>query len=307
MDKLKLIFILIFLLLAVPCAADVCILNYNVNGIGAPGTESREALQRIVDYLDPDIIIFQEAKGTENPEDFLASNRDYEGFYSGYDEAWNRQMVMSKYDIIDSSIREYPLGEGSLRTLFATTIDLPGPRDLEIFTAHWHASNASIRNNESLESLAIIRAYREKNPSSIYIYAGDLNDEDSSYHITNLLDPNTGLNLLTPVDLNNGSKATINSNLGRETYLSRRIDYVMLSDALVPLYTSGRILNTWTYKSENIPAGLMLTDTINASDHLPVCMCFGMTGSIPGDMDRDNDVDFVDFALFAAHWLESGP
>ena len=94
---------------------DISVLNYNVNGIGAPGTDGREALQRIVDYFDPDIIIFQEAKGTTYPDDFLAFNSDYEGFYSSGDGAHNRRMIMSKYDIIDESVREYSLGDGSLR------------------------------------------------------------------------------------------------------------------------------------------------------------------------------------------------
>jgi len=117
-------------------------------------------------------------------------------------------MIVSKYDIVDSSVREYPLGEGSLRTLYAATIDVPGAKDLEIFTAHWHASDPGVRDNESAESAAIIRAYQAAHANSLYLYTGDLNDEDTSYRVFNLLDPNVGLNLLTPVDLNNGSKAT---------------------------------------------------------------------------------------------------
>ena len=224
--------------------AEVSILNYNVNGIGAPGTDGREALQRIVDYFDPDILIFQEAKGTTYPNDFLTVNSDYEGYYSSPDGAWNRRMIMSKFDIIDESVREYNLGGGSLRTMYAATIDLPGPHDLEVFTAHWHSSDTGIRDNESAESVAIIQAHREANPNSLYIYAGDFNDEDTSYRITNLLDPNVGLNLFTPVDLNNGNSATINSDPEKGTYLDRRIDYILPSNVIADLEPVGSILNT---------------------------------------------------------------
>lgn len=282
---------------------DISVLNYNVNGIGATGTDGREALQRIVDYFDPDIIIFQEAKGTTYPDDFLATNSDYEGFYSSGDGAHNRRMIMSKYDIIDESVREYPLGEGSLRTLYAATIDIPGAKDLEVFTAHWNASSTSVRDNESAESVAIIGAYQAAHPNSLYIYSGDLNDEDTSYRITNLLDPNVGLKLLTPVDLNNGSNTTINSDPNKGTYLDRRIDYVLPSDKMLSFVVNGRILNTWTYTAETIPQGLTLTDTIDASDHLPIYISFELPEV--GDIDGDHFVNFVDMALLAIYWQQT--
>jgi len=75
------------------------VLDYNVSGIGAAGTEAREALQRIVDYFDPDVIVLQEAKGTTYPQQFLAANPGYGGVYSSGDGAHNRRMIMSKYDM----------------------------------------------------------------------------------------------------------------------------------------------------------------------------------------------------------------
>ncbi len=227
----------------------------------------------------------------------------YEGFYSSEDGAHNRRMIMSKYDILDSSVREYTLGEGSLRTLFAATIDLPGARDLEVFTAHWSAGSASIRASESAESVSIIAAYRQAAPYSFYIYAGDFNDEDTSYRITNLLRANTGLDLLTPLDHNNTSSATINSDPNKGTYLSRRIDYILPSNNLLPFVADGQVLNTWTYTAERIPQGLRRTDTADASDHLPVYVCFDIPE--PGDLNSDNRVNLADFALFAAHWQQT--
>jgi exonuclease III len=295
---------LVLLLYSLSDGKGISILNYNVNAIEARGTDGREALQRIVDYLDPDIIIFQEARGTKEPNDFLAYNSDYEGFYSqDADGAGNRLMIMSKYDIIDESVREYFLGEGSLRPLYAATIDIPGSKDLEVFTAHWNASDPNVRENESNESVAIIGAYRAAHPSAFYIYAGDLNEEDTSFRIIRLLDPNVGLNLTSPVDLNNGSNATINSDPNKGTYLDRRIDYVLPSDKMLPFFVYGRILNTWSYTIATIPQGLTLTDTINASDHLPVFVYFDLPEI--GDIDGNHYVDFADMALFANYWQQT--
>ncbi|MFC1782791.1 endonuclease/exonuclease/phosphatase family protein [Planctomycetota bacterium] len=272
--------------------------------MGYSGTDGREALQRIVDYFDPDIIIFQEAKGTGPSDEFLAANPDYEGYYSSGDGAHNRRMIMSKYDIIDESVREYNLGEGSLRTMYAATINLPGPRNIEVFTAHWSASSASVRANESAESVSIIQAHNATEPNSLYVYAGDFNDVDTSYRITNLLDPNVGLNMFTPVDPNNHSNATINSDPEKSTYLDRRIDYVLPSDAIVSFGISGCILNTWTYTAETIPAGLELTDTIKASDHLPLYVEIDIPN--PGDLDGNGEIDLIDFSLFTARWHDTG-
>ena len=39
-----------------------------------------------MDYFDPDIITFQEAKSALDADEFLAANAGYEGFYSSPDE-----------------------------------------------------------------------------------------------------------------------------------------------------------------------------------------------------------------------------
>ncbi len=250
------------------------VLDYNVSGIGAAGTEAREALQRIVDYFDPDVIVLQEAKGTTYPQQFLAANPGYEGVYSSGDGAHNRRMIMSKYDIIDASVREHDLGEGSLRSLFAATIDLPGPKDLEVFTAHWHASSAAVRANESAASVARLQAYGAAHPGAWYLYAGDFNDVDTSSRIAALVALSVGLEMTTPVDPNNGSSATLNADPDVGTYLDRRVDYILPSDTLAAYGTDGRLLNTWTYTAETIPPPLTLSDTVLASDHLPVFVEF---------------------------------
>jgi endonuclease/exonuclease/phosphatase family metal-dependent hydrolase len=288
-------------------SAGVTVLDYNVNGIGPAGSDGREALQRIVDYFDPDVILFQEAKGTTYPQEFLQANSDYEGFYSSADGAGNRRMILSKYDIVDASVREHELGEGSLRTLFAATIDLPGPRDLEVFTAHWHASSASVRANESAASVAILQAFRASHPGSFYVYAGDFNDEDTSSRITDLLNPSVGLTLFTPVDPNNGSSATINSDPAKGTYLDRRVDYILPSDAAASCGISGRVLNTWSYPPGAVPPPLQPADTIAASDHLPVYACLDIPAApLPGDTNDDNCVDGLDYNTWSLHYRQTG-
>lgn len=292
-----------------PAWAKLGVLDYNVNGIGPSGSEGREALQRIVDFFDPDVLIFQEAIGTTYPQQFLAANADYEGFYSSSDGAGNRRMIMSKFDILDESVREYELGEGSLRTLFAVTLDLPGPHDLEVFTAHWNASSASVRENESATSASILQSYRLASPGSWYVYAGDFNDVDTSPRVTSLLDPSVGLTLFTPVDPNNGSSATINSDPAKGTYLDRRIDYILPSDTLLSYDLTGRVLNTWSDSAETIPSPLERSDTISASDHLPICAWFDIpvdVDPLPGDANDDGVVDGGDYTIWADNYLSTG-
>jgi len=289
----RILFALLVLCLAPAQADALSILSYNVAGIQASGSEPREALQRIVSYFDPDIIIFQEARGTQYPNGFLASNPDYEGFYSSPDGASNRLMIMSKHPIIPSSMREYQLGEGSLRPMFELKIDLPGPHILAVFTAHWNASSAEVRENESAESVHVLQEFRTENPSTLYLYAGDFNVTDDSPLISALMEPATGLTMFTPVCPITGSSATINSRYWVVTYLDRRIDYILPSTELAAFGISGRILNTWEYAPQQSPPGLEQTDTVNASDHLPVYMHVRWR-PIPGDANFDCRVNILD-------------
>ena len=73
----------------------------------------------------------------------------------------------------------------------------------------------------------MIASYGGAHPA-LYVYSGDFNDVDTSVRITNLLDASVGLVLFTPVDPNNGSCATINSDPAKSTYLDRRINYLLL-------------------------------------------------------------------------------
>ena len=63
-------------------------------------------------------------------------------------------------------------------------------------------------------------------------------------------------------------------------------------------------MNTWTYTAETIPAGLELTDTIDASDHLPLYMVIDIPE--PGELDDNEGVDLADFSILASHWQDTG-
>lgn len=283
--------------------AEITILNYNVAGIDTPGTDGRQALERVVDYFGPDVAVFQEAGSIDSLIGFLARYSGYEGFCSSADAEGNRRFIMSRYDIVDSSVREYDFTDERPRTIFAATIDLPGPRDLEVFTANWHDSEAGIRVIESARSAAVVSAHLAEHPNSLYVYAGDFNEEDQSLLLTNLLAKESGLNMFTPVDLNNGEKATISSDPSSGTYLERRVDYVLPSEALLRLVTGGRVLNTRTYPAATLPPGLASDGTVEASNHLPVFMAFDLPVA---DLNEDHIVNFVDFALLAGRWQETG-
>ena len=90
---------------------------------------------------------------------------------------------------------------------------------------------------------------------------------------------------------------TGHEHIQKVTCIERRIDCLMSSDAAVSFGVTGTILNTWTYTTETISADLELTDTIDASDHMPLYMVIAI--SQPGDMDGDGGVDMADLAQFA--------
>ena len=121
------VILIVLLLLSAQGEAGISFLNYNVQTLGYPGMETRDALQRIVNYLHADTVTFQEAKSSPGGRaGFLAANENYEGVFSTSDGSGLRQMIMSKYDIISGSVDEYDLGADSPRNLYAVTIDLPG-------------------------------------------------------------------------------------------------------------------------------------------------------------------------------------
>ncbi len=282
-------------------AWPLSLLSYNINGAGAPGSGGRAALQRIIDYLAPDVVLLQEGKGLANLEDFLADNPAYESVYSSADGAGNRRAVMSLYPLVAGSAIEHGLsgnGQTSKRTLLEATIDLPG-QDLLVWVAHWDASVNAIRQQESVASAAIVAASMAADPLALLVYAGDLNEEDGDAEVASLL--NEGLLLLSPLDVNNSRPETLNADPARGTYLSRRVDYLLPSPALAAFVVGGEVLNTLTFAAGSLPPGLLANDTVDSSDHLPVLLALEITagGDGCGDVNSDGTINVIDAMLVA--------
>ena len=156
------------------CWASFSILDYNVHDIEPAADVELQALQRILNFFDPDIVTFQEAKGQSDITNFLNANPAYQGYRSTTDGAGNRQLIMSKLEIVNTSVCEHELG--GFRPLLAATIDLPGPQDLEVLTAHWSSSEPENRVLESANSVQIISNFNQTNPDAFYVYTGDFNE-----------------------------------------------------------------------------------------------------------------------------------
>jgi len=71
-------FIFILSILATHSFASFSILDYNVRDIEPAEDVELQALQRIVGFFDPDIVIFQEAKRQSDITNFLNANPAYE-------------------------------------------------------------------------------------------------------------------------------------------------------------------------------------------------------------------------------------
>jgi endonuclease/exonuclease/phosphatase family metal-dependent hydrolase len=146
--------------LSVWCASTPAFsyLTYNANGNGLTNWSTNMqhvlAIGRQVQYLNPDIITFQEIPVTNNctaqMADFVTAFRP--GYYlvtNSMDDGFIHSAILSRYPIISSTswlhgsdLTPYGYtGSGFTRDLFEAQISVPGfPQPLHVFTAHLKSS-----------------------------------------------------------------------------------------------------------------------------------------------------------------------
>ena len=129
-------------------------LTYNAHGNGLTNWSTNmwhvQAIGRQMQYLNPDIITFNEIPVTNNctaqMADFVTAFRP--GYYlvtNSMDDGFIRSVILSRFPIIASTSRLHgsdltPYGytsSGFTRDLFEAQISVPGfPQPLHVFTAH---------------------------------------------------------------------------------------------------------------------------------------------------------------------------
>jgi endonuclease/exonuclease/phosphatase family metal-dependent hydrolase len=282
-------------------------LTYNANGNGQTNWSTNmwhvRAIGRQVQYLNPDIITFNEIPVTNNCTaqmvDFVTA------FCPGYylvtnsaDDGFIRSAILSRFPIISSTSRLHgvylgPYGYTNAspspyfsRDLFEAQISVPGfPQPLHVFTVHLKSGQA---DPESLKRAAEAGAvsnffatvYPAANGQQPYVLSGDLNEDilrppDSNpQSIQCLVSAPTGLQLATAVNPFTDSELTISIRDG----LTRRYDYILPCAMLFSNIVGSQVFRTDLLSP--LPPNLY-SDDENASDHLPVFMVFGNPFNTP--------------------------
>ena len=282
-----------------PAVAGFTVMNYNTHGnfVSDWTTNSAQvqAIGRQVQYINPDIITFQEIPMTNSgwshmgefvsvyrPGYYLAINSGTDGFI--------RSTILSRFPITRStswldSADLAPFGYTNsdfTRDLFEAVISVPGfPQPLHVFTVHLKSGQGTDDSNRrGAEALAISnylsQAFLTTNSLHTYLLTGDMNEDlnrppspTNPHSIERLTSVPTGLRLTTPTNLFNGSELTFSIQAASMT---KRYDYIMPCDLLFANIASSQVFRTDLLPST--PPPLLATDSETASDHIPVLMAF---------------------------------
>ncbi|MCU0789082.1 MAG: immunoglobulin domain-containing protein, partial [Verrucomicrobia bacterium] len=181
----------------IPATATFSVLDYNVkgNGVADWSTNSPQvrAIGRQVEYLDPDIITFQEIPYTNTWQmtNFVTAFRP--GFHladqSGTD-GYIRSVILSRFPINRSQkwldgVSLVPFGYNGYftRDLFEAEIAVPGyPKPVHVFTTHLKAgqtTDASARRAAEANAISnyFVNGFLTTNASRPYLLTGDMNED----------------------------------------------------------------------------------------------------------------------------------
>lgn len=274
-----------------PPAGVLTLMNYNTHGnfVADWSTNSPQvqAIGRQVQFLDPDVITFQEIPLTNNgtaqmanfvtafrPGFFLATNSGSDGFI--------RSVILSRFPITRSvswldfaSLTNFGYNGHFTRDLFETEIAVPGwPQPLHVFTTHLKSSqdpDSTAKRAAEARSISNLFAvnFRPASPLHPYILTGDMNEDVSAppiggSTIPTLVGPETGLQLHTPFNPFTGSPLTFSIQAAS---LTRRYDYVLPCALLATNIVASQVFRTGL--ASNIAPALG-DDDVTASDHLPL-------------------------------------
>ena len=276
------------------------LLTYNVAGNGTTDWSTNapqvQAIGRQMQYLQPDIITFQEIPYTNTWQmaNFVAA------FLPGYALATNsgtdgyiRSAILSRFPITRSSkwldgAQLDPFGytnSNFTRDLFEAQISVPGfDQPLHVFTTHLKSTSgtsyADAAAKRAAEAAAITNFFATNlfvlYPNDPCVLTGDMNDSDTnSLAIQRLISAPTGLRLTDPTNPVTGS---INTYSIRGS-LNERIDFIFPGGLLFSNIASRQVFRTDLLTP--LPPELNTDDDSVASDHLPVLMVFSNPYNTP--------------------------
>lgn len=209
---------------------------------------------------EPDIITFQEGP----PEKVLADIADQLGMNHAFFEGGWHGAVLTKFPIVEHE--NCPLASWSERPkeLFTrhwgrAVLRVPGG-DLNLFSAHLHPSDASVRAREVSEMLKVMASSLEK--GGPVVLQGDLNHTPGGPEYTRWLE--AGL-----VDAFDRREPDTEEFSFSSHAPAKRIDYVLTCKALAQRGGTSRILFERAFRTN--PAD---PRSVALSDHIPVMADF---------------------------------
>ena len=246
-------------------------LTYNVHGNGMTNWSTNmwhvQAIGRQMQYLNPDIITFNEIPDTNNctaqMADFVTAFRP--GYYlvtNSMSDGYIRSVILSRYPIISSTSRLHGSdltpygysGSGFTRDLFEAQISVPGfPQPLHVFTVHLKSAQDSDSSaKRAAEAGAVSNffatVYPATNGLQPYVLSGDMNEDilrppaSNPQSIQRLIGAPTGLQLTTAVNPFTGSELTWSiQDTGGPTV---RYDYILPCGLLFSNITSSQVFRT---------------------------------------------------------------
>jgi endonuclease/exonuclease/phosphatase family metal-dependent hydrolase len=286
-------------------------LTYNAHGNGLTNWSTNmwhvQAIGRQMQYLDPDIITFNEIPVTNNctaqMADFVTVFRP--GYYlvtNSTDDGFIRSVILSRFPIVasrswlhDTDLAPYGYTNADpapffTRDLFEAEIAVPGfSQPLHVFAAHLKSaqdvkSSAKRAAEAGAVSNFFATVYLPANGQQPYVLSGDMNEDilrpppSNPQSIQRLISAPTGLQLATAVNPFTDSELTWSiqdTNSGPTV----RYDYILPCAMLFSNIVSSQIFRTDLLYP--VPPNLYSNDNKIASDHLPVFMVFGNPFNTP--------------------------
>ena len=225
-------------------------------------------------------------------------------FLPGYSLATNsgtdgyiRSVIASRHPITRSqkwldgvSLASFGYAGNFARDLFEAQNAVPGfTQPLHVLVAHLKATTTSPEADaakRAAEASAVSNffttVFLPNNAGHTYVLTGDMNEDlarrgnyTSGQPIQRLANPATDLRLVTPLNPLNNDERTISIQEG----MSARFDYIFPCGQLFSNLVAAQVFRTDLLNPT--PAALNATDSVTASDHLPVFMTFNNPYQVP--------------------------
>ncbi len=270
------------LLLVVPASAEqVTILDMNILSYNSADSDEWDALVRIIEGIDPDVLLFEEAQNPGGRSAFMSHfAARYPYSFLGAPTSDNpRNQVLSAYPLLATGqiFTEDPDGGFFERPTVWADLDvfpLAAGAELRVYATHYKSGSASrdntLRLNQATDDADHVVALITADPQARVYYAGDLNAEIGDPPLNKLLEPQTTLSRLTIVDPDTGNPMTRPAS-------GKTIDHIFYTATL-----SGLISNPFIFNSAapgTNPSPILTGDSALASDHLALIA----TVDVPGD------------------------